>query len=457
MIKTLCRLGQALAALALLASGGAGAAGAVVSGISDAAATFSLTAKADYITTGDGASVLAWGYASDDKGPFPGVMQYPGPTLIVNQGDTVTIHLRNQLPGAPAMPVSIVFPGQTGVGTSGGAAGLLTQEALTTDDAGTPVDESVVTYTFVAGHPGTYLYHSGTRPDLQVEMGLVGAIIVRPSGFSEANPTAYGPGTEYDHEYLFLLTEMDDEVHARVAFNLWAGLPPETGVNTEDFFPEYWFINGRAAPDTLMAAGVPWLPTQPYNAFPRTRPGEKLLMRMVGAGRDLHPFHHHGNNAWVIAQDGRLHESSPGAGPDLAHSDFTIKTVPGSTYDAIFEWTGKGMGWDIYGTVAMNPHSCVPDVDGFDVTSREWCDDHDKPLPVVLPNQQDLTFGGHWSGSPYLGEFGALPPGEGGLNPNAGYFYMWHSHTEKEIINFDIFPGGMMSMLIVEPPGVDIP
>lgn len=447
MIKTLLRLGRALVATLAL---GAGGAWAVVDGISDATATFNLTARADYITTGDGGSVLAWGYASDDKGPFPGVMQYPGPTLIVNQGDTVTINLRNTLP----MPVSMVFPGQSGVTAGGGSPGLLTNEA--------PGDgTTTVTYSFVASQPGTYLYHSGTRPDLQVEMGLVGAIIVRPAGYSTGNTTAYGhPGSAYDHEYLFLLTEMDAQVHDQVAFNTAFGLPPDQFVNTEDFFPEYWFINGRAAPDTLMAAGTgaPWLATQPYNAMPRMHPGEKLLMRVIGAGRDLHPFHHHGNNAWVIARDGRLLESAPGTGPDLAVSDFTIKTVPGSTYDAIFEWTGKGLGWDIYGTVAQYPHDCTDgNGDGYDDSTKEWCDDHDKTLPVVLPNQQDLTFGGHWSGSPYLGQFGALPPGQGGLNPNAGYFFMWHSHTEKEIINFDIFPGGMMSMLIIEPPGVPIP
>jgi FtsP/CotA-like multicopper oxidase with cupredoxin domain len=437
MIKILRRLGQALGALALLASSGAWA---VVDGI--AGPTFNLTAKADYITAGDGGSLLAWGYAVN------GQMQYPGPTLIVNQGDTITINLTNELP----MPVSMVFPGQSGVTASGGTSGLLTQESSGLAD--------VVTYTFTASQPGTYLYHSGTRPDLQVEMGLVGALIVRPAGFDAAtNRTAYGqPGSAYDHEYLFLLTEMDFQVHQQVAINLLTGLPPETGVNSADFSSEYWFINGRASPDTMMAAGAPWMPTQPYNAMPRMRPGEKLLMRVIGGGRDLHPLHHHGNNSRTIARDGRLLESVPGSGnPDLAVSDFTLKVVPGSTTDAVFEWTGKGLGWDIYGTTALNPHTCAPDADGFDVNTREWCADHNKPLPVVLPNQQDLTFGGHWSGSPYLGVFGALPPGQGGLNPNAGYFHMWHSHTEKEITNNDIFPGGMMTMVIIEPPGVDIP
>ena len=40
---------------------------------------------------------------------------------------------------------------------------------------------NVVTYTFTATTPGTRAYYSGTQGDLQVEMGLYGAIIVLPS------------------------------------------------------------------------------------------------------------------------------------------------------------------------------------------------------------------------------------------------------------------------------------
>ena len=68
--------------------------------------------------------------------------------------------------------------------------------------------------------------------------------------------------------------------------------------------------------------------------------------------------------------------------------------------------------------------------------------DHGKPFPVLLPENQDLTFGGFWSGSPFLGTMAALPPGEGGMNPAGGFVYMWHSHTEKEMVNNDVFPGG---------------
>ena len=396
--------------------------------------TFNLTAKAGFISTGDGNSVYAWGYADGPNG----VMQYPGPTLIVNQGDNVTVNLSNTLP----VPVSIVFPGQT-VTASGGNPGLITRQAA--------AGNGTVSYTFTATQAGTYHYHSGTQPSVQIDMGLVGALIVRPSGAADPSRQAYShPATAFDHEYLFLLTEMDLRIHEQLAAN------PTATVDTSAYKPVYWFVNGRTAPDTMLENNVAWLPSQPYNSMPRMHPGEKLLMRVIGGGRDLHPFHTHGNNFWLIARDGRLLESAPGAGPDLAASDFTLRTAPGETYDAIYEWTGKGLGWDIYGTSAQNPHTCAPDGDGYDFNTREWCADHDKPIPVVMPNVQDITPGGHYSGSPYLGMFGALPPGQTVLNQNAGYFHMWHSHNEKEIVNNDLFPGGMMTMLIIEPPGTPI-
>jgi hypothetical protein len=33
---------------------------------------------------------------------------------------------------------------------------------------------------------------------------------------------------------------------------------------------------------------------------------------------------------------------------------------------------------------------------------------------------------------------------------------MWHSHNEREITTNDIFPGGMMMMMIVDAPDVPI-
>lgn len=391
--------------------------------------TFNLTAKEGYITTPDGGSYVAWGYSDDDGRD---TMQYPGPTLEINEGETVVINLKNDL----CLPVSILFPGQTDVAAAGGMPGIMTREAL-------PGGLSTVTYTFTAAEPGTYLYTSGSRPELQCEMGLFGAIIIRPNGFNPITDTrAYASAdSAYDREYLFILSEMDPRVHHLVE------MKKISDIDNTTYFPVNWFINGRCSPDTMAAPFSPLLPTQPYNCVPRMHPGERILLRFVGAGRDPHPFHTHGNNFIQIARDGRL-LSSNGTAQDLSVSDFTQTVLPGATYDAIFQWTGENLGWDIYGHTDANPGGLLP---------NEYAPDHGKPFPVILPEQKDLAFGAFYSGSPFLGVFGPLPPGADGLNLNAGFFYMWHSHNEKEMVNNDIFPGGIMTMLIIEHPDTPIP
>jgi len=409
---------------------------------------FDLTARAGHVSLADGGSVYSWGYTTGSR------MQLPGPTLIVTAGATVTVTLHNALPAA-AGNVSIVFPGHQ-VTATGGVPGLLAQEAA---------GGGSVTYTFTASQPGTYLYHSGTRPDLQVEMGLYGALIVRPAAPAPGCTTsAYAhPATCFDREELFVLSEVDLHIHQKA--ELQAGGPGPIDLGTGPYHPEYWLLNGRVAPDTMAAAGTALLPSQPYNSLPRMHPGERLLLRVVGAGRDMHPFHHHGNHSRVLARDGRLllSETDPTqlAGPLL----FTIPSVPGETVDAIFEWTGQDLGWDVYGTGPQYEHSCngipvtsaSPGSAGFDPVTHEYCPDHGRSIPVTLPDLNTMAFGGFYSGSPYLGVLGSLPPGEGGMNPNAGYTFMWHSHTERELVNNDVFPGGMMTMLVVEAPGVPIP
>jgi len=436
--------------LAALLLGGASPASAlhtaVIPGISGP--DFVLAAKSGHISTADGNSLYFWGFAE-----FGGSVQYPGPTLIVDQGQTVTIRLSSHIREA----VSIVIPGFD-ITASGGVPGLLTREA--------PPDKvTEVTYSFVADRPGTFLYYSGSHSDLQTEMGLFGALIVRPTGqdltaCSQYSTSAYGDcRSAYDLEYLFLLSEMDMNIHDLAE----QGRYDEIDMST--FWPVYWFINGRNAPDTMMAAGASWLPAQPYNCMPMVAPGKRMLLRLIGAGHDKHPFHTHGNNFDLIARDGWVLESDAGSSrtaevgaiPDLAVSDFTQTVAPGASYDAIFSWSGKDLGWDIFD--ASDPtHMAVTltdtNGDGYDDTTYEYIADHGKPIPVQLPGTLELTYGGFYSGSPFLGAAGSLPPGEGGNNPNAGFAFMWHSHNEKEMTNNDIFPGGLMTMMIVEPSGM---
>ena len=418
---------------------GTAAQGAIVG---EVGSNFKLVAKQDVVVTSDGDSTIIWGLAVTNSATgVTGRPQYPGPTLIVTQGVPVTITLRNELPDQ-AGNVSLVFPGQQ-VTANGGVEGLMTREVLQTHLE--PIAAFIeVGYTFTPTQPGTYLYRSGTRQDLQVEMGLFGALIVRPAatpaGGDPAKKYAYNHvDTEYDREFLYVVSEMDPLIHRQVEERRWSS------INFTTYFPTNWFINGRNYPDILAENFVPWLPTQPYNCQPRMHPGEKVLIRFVGAGRQTHPMHFHGNDFETIAVDGRLLSSAPGAGPDLAWQATTIKSVPGQTADLVWGWTGKELGWDIYGHSPQDP-----------LEPHEYAPNHGKPFPVVLPPRDAVTYGPFYSGSPFLGGEGELPPGHGGLNAAGGYFYMWHSHTEKELTSNDIWPGGLISFMIVEHPDVPI-
>lgn len=514
---------------------GATALGFVVCAPSQAASpgitgpSFDLDAAPAYITQPDGQSVYSWGYGCNTaptgfapaaiKGASCGTMQIPGPTLIVTEGDTVSVTLHNNLP-ASAGNTSILFPGFQ-VATSNGAAGLLTQEATAT---------TTVTYTFTATSPGTHVYYSGTQSDLQVEMGLYGAIIVLPQAakvptnctdpnslagknlaaelFNKESdfrlaPAAYDhPGACYDREYLFQFSEIDPVIHHQAqeqvaAAEACASNPgsttvcPKLNVATEPYHPAYFMINGRSMPDDMDPNYAIQYPHQPYNGNPHMHPGELVLLRVIGTGRWQHPFHEHGNHVRILGRDGNLILSATASATTPAPTDlagpllFTTTTTPGLAMDGIFYWTGKGLNWDVYGHHADSSSAnaklpCTADTNGYNtgdptaLNYYEWCADHNKALeshpfgdvgsggPVTLPNVNILVNGAWYGGSPYLGPdatvravgaTGTTPPSGTIANSptgEAGFAFMWHSHNEREITTNNIFPGGMMMMMLVD-------
>ena len=216
--------------------------------------------------------------------------------------------------------------------------------------------------------------------------------------------------------------------------------------DTTAWNPDYWFINGRNSPDTMSDDNVPWLPTQPYGAMVRMHPAETILLRVINMGRDPHPFHTHGNHVKVLAREGRLLKTIAGASVDLAEQHFSIDIQPGQTWDGLFTWSAAQLGWDIYGHAAADP-----------LQPGEFAADHGKPLPTQIPFFTSLTYGEWYSGSPFLGQSGELPPGHPRPNDTNAFLFMWHSHRENEMTNKNEFPGGMMTMLMIEAPSVPIP
>jgi FtsP/CotA-like multicopper oxidase with cupredoxin domain len=239
-------------------------------------------------------------------------------------------------------------------------------------------------------------------------------------------------------------------------------------------------INGRSMPDNMDPVYAGQYPRQPYNGNPHMHPGELTLLRIVGQGRWQHPFHEHGNHVRVLARDGDLllsrTDATKLAGPLL----FTTTTTPGQAMDGVFYWTGKGLNWDVFGHgYAGDPSGCIPDANGYhsvptDQNYYEWCGDHRKALesrpfgqvgsggPVTLPDPNIVANGPWYGGSPYLGgeamirAVGSTPIPPSGTVANsptdeAGFAYMWHSHNEREITTNNIFPGGMLMMMLVDP------
>jgi FtsP/CotA-like multicopper oxidase with cupredoxin domain len=442
------RLLLAPAALTLLITATAYAAAPGITG-----PTFNLTAQDGYLNQPDGSAVYSWGYGC--SGPpagfapatIPGAncptMQVPGPTLIVTEGQTVTVNLTNNLPTA-AGNTSILFPGFQATSPPGsGVTGLLTQEA-------TP--GGTVTYTFsTTGKPGTHAYYSGTQGDLQVEMGLYGAIIVLPAtvptsclngpthltnlygkpdygtanhvpGFPEQDfrlsQAAYDhPATCYDREYLFQWAEMDPRIHhqaeAQVAATIGSGVCATAGapgcsldVQVEPYLPAFFVINGRSMPDLMDPNYAAEYPHQPYNGNPHIHPGEQMLIRTIGQGRWQHPFHEHANHVRILARDGNLILGSASnstttsnisyggtSAPALAGLlMFNTDTTPGQAFDGIFYFTGRGLNWDPYGHHPGDTNdplaslTCTADVNGYNTGTTaalnyyEWCQDHNKPV-----------------------------------------------------------------------------
>jgi FtsP/CotA-like multicopper oxidase with cupredoxin domain len=482
--------------------------------------TFNLTAQPAYLNQPDGNQVYSWGYGCNGtpagfapaaiSGATCPSMQVPGPTLIVTEGTTVTVNLVNGLPAA-AGNTSILFPGFA-VKATGGVQGLLTTEAA---------PGSTVTYTFVASSPGTHAYYSGTQGDLQIEMGLYGAVIVLPktvpaactSGLAAANllvkaswgeadfrlaPAAYdSPKSCYDREYLFQWAEMDPNIHKQALAQVTALGTCTAGaagcslnVPTEPYHPAYFLINGRSMPDLMDGNYAAEYPHQPYNGNPHMHPGEQTLVRSIGQGRWQHPFHEHANHVRILGRDGNMQLAADGT--NLAGLlMFNTDTTPGEAFDGIFYFTGRGLNWDPYGhhpndTSDSNASlPCYPDANGYytvnstppapvhTINYYEWCQDHNKPLevapfgdvpaggPVTLPNPNIFTNGAWYGGTPYLGPDATtrsagptsnLQPANTQANPanERGWAYMWHSHNEREITTNNVFPGGMLMMMLVD-------
>lgn len=239
-------------------------------------------------------TVPMWGYASCDSSWVCGPATVPGPQLVVPAGDiSLTIHLKNNLPATglsvPNM-TSMVILGQREdnmapvmfppVASPHGDGVLRARMRSFTHET---AQGQIGDYVWSNLKPGTYLYHSGTHAQVQVQMGLYGSVKA-----DAATGQAYA-GQAYVGEASLLFSEIDPALHTEVANGTYgtAGHP----TSTINYQPKYFLING--APYSALTAPIA-----------AGQAGQRNLLRLLNAGIESHVAALLGGYFQVIAEDG---------------------------------------------------------------------------------------------------------------------------------------------------------
>ena len=198
------------------------------------------------------------------------------------------------------------------------------------------------TYYFRAEHPGTYMYHCHIVASEHVQMGMYGALIIRPRDGNGVTGNimynnVYGPialsaagapaGSDvFDKEYTFVLSEIDPNWHNVIEQGKRKAFYPPL------WNPELWFVNGRTFPQTIFnfawnlpAGGAAAEPR--YNTYINVQSGQRFLIRYINMGYQEHPMHQHGWHMKVIGTDARPLTSS--------YEKYTLLIGSGETYDVL--------------------------------------------------------------------------------------------------------------------------
>jgi hypothetical protein len=271
------------------------------------AATFDLCVGQTTKTILPDGVMQMWGYGLDPSGTGTCNATVPGPQLDVPAGDTsLTINLRNTL---PSHTTSVMIPG-LGLPTIGGTPGTFTdaegRERIRSFVTETSSGGGTGLYTWNNIRPGTYAYQSGTHVQIQVQMGLYGAMVMN-QGASEAYP-----GVTYDQDKVLIYSAIDPVLHDTVASGNYG--PNGTMTSTVFYQPKYYMVNGEpyvpgSVPEDIGAAG------------------STTLLRLINMDIDTHAPNLLGGHMDLVAESGY-----PYPFPRRQNS---VNLAPGQTKDAL--------------------------------------------------------------------------------------------------------------------------
>jgi hypothetical protein len=247
----------------------------------------------------DGTTTRVFGFAET----LSGAIDVPGPTIYMNEGDSVNIDFWNVSQGAPH---------------------TIHLHGLDVDQANDGVPHLSFdvehmehgNYRFKAPHAGTYIYHCHVVSPIHVQAGMYGVIIVRPPN-GETNLT-WQNGESFDREVLLTASEID---------TLWHN-PTVLEHDHDPLIP--MFIPDSYNPQFFIVNGLSDSQLSDINNYPLVGLNETVLMRLVAIGnygvRYIFPTE---VNNRIIASDGRplpLDEISD-----------TVMVFPGERYESIIQ------------------------------------------------------------------------------------------------------------------------
>lgn len=352
--------------------------------------TYTLRVGMDNVVMPDGAVIPVWKIA--DAGA-DNVLRFPGPTLFGTVGDNLVITLVNGLTvdntstAGPGHGISLVVPGlpmpvvTDNTGPQGPVFELLGNFDNTVQPLPrvisyvemTPAGNGTRTYRFALSKPGTFLYESGADPSVQVQMGIYGALIVRPANPAQAyTPTTTNPNTAFDNEAVLLYSAIDPFLHNAVADNTYG---TEAFPSTFPYEPKYFLINGKPYQNQLDPL------VQHHDPLSIGAPGGNgTLLRFLNADLIAHVPSFLDTYVSVIGEDGNLLPY-----PRVNH---TLLMPSGKTLDAILVSAAPGKIPLIDRRLYVNNNGVYPGgylaflgVQGADVTGPTTTFTSFNPLP----------------------------------------------------------------------------
>ncbi|MGB0652567.1 MAG: multicopper oxidase family protein [Thermoplasmatota archaeon] len=325
--------------------------------------------------------VVAMGFTYPDQD----VLEVPNPTIRVKEGDTVIVNVLNNNP----LPHTFHVHGNLEEWGMDGVP-FLTQM---------PIHQGQeFRYVFEDMKAGTYWYHCHVDVAHHIDLGMYGAFIVEERE----------PEQKFDREFVLMLDEWDNcHVHGNLdpltgaeqsgefsnrvgcierflqdnlaqnqfagnaansvppaakdpACDTIAGLPNET---VRDLLLEQLNCDGGHSVTPIQQAERGWYPaTFPvyapiYNtflingkAFPDTVPlavkeGERIKVRLINVGEQMHSMHLHGHTMLVTHRDGYA--------LDNPFKVDTLGIMPGERYDFIFEADNPGF-WAFHDHIGLH-------------------------------------------------------------------------------------------------------